>query len=201
MLNRISLSITIFKSNYFTKRKHFYLKLVIAINSGTMKSQKDNHSITETIVENLVDLIEKGNAHASLNDALKNMPFALLGEKPSDIPYSIWQLVEHIRIAQWDILEFSRNPDHKSPKWPEGYWTKEIAPDSEAEWELSIDQITKDRDSFIDLLKKAGDNLAKPFEHGTGQNLLKEALVLADHNSYHTGEIIILRRLLKAWHN
>ncbi len=166
-----------------------------------MKSQKDNNSMSEKIVESLVDLIEKGHAHASLNDALKNMPFALLGEKPGDLPYSIWQLVEHIRIAQWDILEFSRNPDHKSPKWPEGYWPKEIAPDSEAEWERSIDQITKDRDSFIDLLKMAGDNLDKPFEHGTGQNLLKEALVLADHNGYHTGEIIILRRLLKAWHN
>ena len=166
-----------------------------------MKSQNSNRSIPETVVANLVDLIEKGNAHASLNDALNNMPFALLGEKPDNLPYSIWQLTEHIRIAQWDILEFSGNPHHKSPKWPEEYWPEKKAPGSEAEWERSLEQIRKDRDSFIDLLKKAGDKLDIPFEHGTGQSLLKEALVLADHNSYHTGEIIILRRLLNAWHN
>ncbi len=166
-----------------------------------MKSQKDNGSMSETIVENLIDLIEKGNAHASLDHALKNMPFALLGEKPGNLPYSIWQLTEHIRIAQWDILEFSRNPRHQSPKWPEEYWPKEIVPPSPAEWESSIERIKKDRESFVDLLKNAAGDLDKPFEHGSGQSLLKEALVLADHNSYHIGEIIILRRLLNAWHN
>jgi hypothetical protein len=157
--------------------------------------------MSETIVENLVDLIEKGNAHTALDDALKNMPYAILGEKPGDLPYSIWQLVEHIRIAQWDILEFSRDPSHKSPKWPEEYWPKETTPALAPEWEKSIDQIRKDRKAFTELLKNAGNRLDKPFKHGTGQSLLKEALVLADHNSYHTGEIIILRRLLKAWHN
>jgi hypothetical protein len=164
-----------------------------------MKQQKGNSSMPAAIVENLIDLFEKANAHASLDEALKNMPFNLLGEKPGDLPYSVWQLAEHIRIAQWDILEFSRNPGHKSPNWPEGYWPKEIVPASVAEWESSIDRIQKDREAFINLLKNAGDGLDKPFEHGSGQSLLREALLLADHNSYHTGEIIILRRLLKAW--
>ncbi len=151
----------------------------------------------DTLIKELVDLLAKGNAHASLDDALKDIPFTLLGEKPGNLPYSIWQLAEHIRIAQWDILEFSRNPKHISPKWPDGYWPS--APESKVEWEKCIKQIVEDRDEFIELLKNAGNGINTPFEYGDGQSLLKEALVLADHNSYHTGEIIIIRRLLNAW--
>jgi hypothetical protein len=151
------------------------------------------------VVKNLVSLLEKGNAHVSLNDALKGIPFSLLGEKPLNLPYSVWQLAEHIRIAQWDILEFSRNPKHVSPKWPDEYWPKEQAPKSETAWQKCISAIEQDRNSFIELVKNAGDALDKSFDHGNGQSLLTEALVLADHNSYHTGELIIIRRLLNAW--
>jgi hypothetical protein len=154
---------------------------------------------TDPVVKELVDLLSKGNAHASLEDALKNLPFALLGEKPGMLPYSIWQLAEHIRIAQWDILEFSSNPKHVSPKWPDGYWPTAAAPKSKAAWVKCITQIVKDRNAFIDLIKKTGSNIDKPFKYGDGQSLLKEALVLADHNSYHTAEIIVIRRLLNAW--
>ena len=154
---------------------------------------------TETVISNLVDLLKKGNAHASLDEALKNIPFDLLGEKPAGLPYSIWQITEHIRITQWDIVEFSKNAKHVSPKWPDEYWTSSIKPASEKEWENCLEEIKKDRYSFIDLLKKAGEDLYKPFTYGDGQTLLREALVLADHNSYHTGEIIILRRLLHDW--
>ncbi len=153
----------------------------------------------EILMENIVDLIEKGNAHVSLDEALKNIPFQLLGKRPKGLPYSLWQVAEHIRIAQWDILEFSRNAKHVSPKWPEGYWVKETAPSSPGEWEKCLKQIKNDRKSFINLIKNAGDTLSHPFKYGNGQSLLKEALVLADHNSYHTGEIIIIRRLLGAW--
>ena len=125
----------------------------------------------------------------------------MLGEKPGNLPYSIWQLAEHIRIAQWDILEFSRNAKHVSPKWPDGYWPKEEAPESEAAWQKCMDTIQADRNAFIELIKNAGDALDEVFEYGNGQSLLKEALVLADHNSYHTGELIIIRRLLDAWNN
>lgn len=151
------------------------------------------------LITHLVKLIEKGNAHASLDKALKDISFELLGEKPLNLPYSIWQLAEHIRIAQWDILEFSRNINHVSPKWPDGYWPVERAPESEASWQKCIDAIKADRNAFIELIKSAGDKLDKVFEHGDGQSLLQEALVLADHNSYHTGELIIIRRLLNAW--
>ena len=164
-----------------------------------MKTEKSTAPQFSTLIENIVDLIEKGNAHVPLDDALKNIPFALLGEKPQGLPYSIWQIVEHIRIAQWDILEFSRNSDHVSPQWPDGYWPKEAVPKSQDAWNKCIEQIHADRNSFIELIKHAGDDLYEPFEYGSGQSLLKEALVLADHNSYHTGEIIIVRRLLNAW--
>jgi hypothetical protein len=164
-----------------------------------MQTQKKTGAGHKELIENLIHLIEKGNAHASLDKALKNIPFSLLGEKPGNLPYSIWQLAEHIRIAQWDILEFSRNSKHVSPGWPDGYWPVENAPESEAAWQKCIDAIHADRNAFIELVKSADDNLYKVFEYGDGQSLLKEALVLADHNSYHTGELIIIRRLLNAW--
>jgi len=164
-----------------------------------MKAQKTSSPEIAILVKNLVDLIEKGNAHVSLDKALENIPFSLLGERPGNLPYSTWQITEHIRIAQWDILEFSHGSKHVSPKWPDGYWPNETAPKSEDEWKKCIQQIQSDRTSFTELIKNAGDNLYKPFEYGNGQSLLKEALVLADHNSYHTGEIIIIRRLLNEW--
>ncbi|HEY5407333.1 MAG TPA: DinB family protein [Ginsengibacter sp.] len=164
-----------------------------------MNAQKNASPEFTILVKNLVELIEKGNAHISLDKALENIPFALLGERPDNLPYSIWQITEHIRIAQWDILEFSRNAKHISPEWPDGYWVKETKPQSDNDWTKSIEKIKTERNSFIELIKNAGDDLYIPFEHGTGQSLLKEALVLADHNSYHCGEIIVIRRLLHAW--
>ena len=162
-----------------------------------METQKNAGN--KDLIDNLINLIEKGNAHASLDEALKDMPYSLLGETPTNLPYSIWQLAEHIRISQWDIIEFSKNAKHASPQWPDEYWPAEATPQSEEEWEKCIKAIKEDRKEFIDLVKNAGDDLYKHFEHGDGQSLLKEGLVLADHNSYHTGEIIIIRRLLGAW--
>jgi len=153
----------------------------------------------DILIENLEDLLNKGNAHVSFDKALDNISFELLDKRPGGLPYSIWQLAWHIRAAQQDILEFSRNPKHISPKWPEGYWPSELKPNSEKEWKSCIQQIKSDRKEFVGLLKHAGNEIYKPFEHGSGQSLLKEALVLADHNAYHTGEIIIIRRLLNDW--
>ena len=158
-----------------------------------------NHSEHEILIENLIDLLNKGNAHVSLEEVLDGLNFHLLGKRPHDLPYSIWQLTEHLRITQWDLLEFSRDKNHQSPKWPEGYWPTETEPESGDQWEVCLKQITSDRNAFIELMRNAGESLYIPFEHGTGQSLLKEALVLADHNSYHTGEILVLRRLLNDW--
>ena len=163
-----------------------------------MKKEESNPA-HQILIENLMDLLKKGNAHVTTDDTLKDIDFHLLGKKPHNLPYSIWQLAEHIRLTQWDLLEFSRNQHHQSPEWPEGYWPKEAAPESEEKWADCLKRIKSDRDFFIGLLENAGENLYIPFKHGTGQSLLKEALVLADHTSYHTGEILVLRRLLNDW--
>lgn len=157
------------------------------------------NSKNDLLISNLTELLTKGNAHATLDDALKNIPFELLSKTPAGVPYNIWQLAEHIRISQWDILEFSRNPDYKDLEWPKDYWPSEKVPPSEEAWKKCVHQIKEDRHSFIELIKNAGENLYTRIPNGDGQTLLREALVLADHNSYHTGEIIVLRRLLKIW--
>jgi hypothetical protein len=151
------------------------------------------------MLKELEAALQKGNAHATFEEAVADIPHHLLGTIPDGLPYSLWQLIEHIRITQWDILEFSRDPRHQSPSWPEGYWPKEKAPAQAADLKRSIDRIIADRKSFIALLQKAGDDLHTPFEHGDGQTLFREALLIIDHNSYHTGEIIMLRRLLGDW--
>ena len=151
------------------------------------------------IIKELEAALQKGNAHATFEDAVKDIPHKLLGEIPQGLPYSLWQLIEHIRITQWDILEFSRNPKHQSPPWPEGYWPKEKAPAHAGDHKRSIDQTLADRKAFVDLLKKSPDDLHTPLKHGDGQTLFREALLIIDHTAYHTGEIIVLRRLLGNW--
>lgn len=163
-----------------------------------MKKQ-DTSSATQEIIQQLIALLTKANAHATFNDAIKNIPFEDLGKKPNNLPYSIWQITEHIRITQKDILEFSTNKNYKELDWPNDYWPKEAAPKNEASWKKCIDEIQKDLDEFIQLLNDENADLYTPFEHGNGQNLLREALLIADHTSYHTGEIIVIRRVLGNW--
>jgi len=151
----------------------------------------------EILIAELVKLLKGGSAHVGLQDAVANLPFHLLGERPHKLPYSIWQLVEHIRIAQWDMLEFSKDGRHKSPKWPDDYWPKETAPKSEQEWKDCLKQIDEDLKAFIELVES--EDLFEQIPHGDGQNILREALQIADHNAYHVAEIIVIRRLLNAW--
>ena len=151
----------------------------------------------ELLIEEIIKLLNGGGAHASLEDALDGLPAELRGVRPDNLPYSIWQLVEHIRIALWDMLEFSRDPNHQSPKWPDEYWPKEIAPANENAWNSSVQQIESDLEQFIGLLR-SGD-IYQRLPHGDGQSILREALQIADHNAYHTAEIIMIRRLLGAW--
>jgi hypothetical protein len=151
------------------------------------------------LVKQLKDLILKGNAHAMLDDALNNVPVKLRGVVPDKLPYSIWQLAEHIRMTQLDILDFSTNPDYHPMKWPDDYWPNKKAPKDAAEWEHTLKEIKKDRADFVKLLDAEDVDLYTPFAHGDGQNLLREAMLIADHNSYHTAEIIVIRRLLGAW--
>ncbi|WP_316825043.1 DinB family protein [Pedobacter miscanthi] len=152
---------------------------------------------TSILVTALKKLLNGGGAHVGLKDAVASLPFHLLGEKPHDLPYSIWQLTEHIKIAQWDMLEFSKDGAHQSPKWPDEYWPKEVAPKDEATWNNTLKQIESDLKEFIALLDKV--DLFAQIPHGDGQSVLREALQIADHNAYHIAEIVVIRRLLGAW--
>lgn len=164
-----------------------------------MKATSSASDTTKFVISELEALLEQGNAHATFENAVKGIPQKLLGVVPKDAAHSLWQLIEHIRITQWDILEFSKGPDHQSPSWPDDYWPKNPAPPDAHSLKKTLDQISADRKEFIQLLHAAGPAIYTPFPHGDGQSLFREALVLADHNSYHTGEIILLRRILGDW--
>lgn len=152
------------------------------------------------MIKLLISLLEGANAHTTLETATKDIPVKYRGMIPEGLPYSLWQLVEHIRIAQYDILEFSRNPDYQSPPWPDGYWPNNPAPPDDKAWKESLRKIKSDRNEFIELLKKPDVDLFAPFPHGDGQNLAREAMLIADHTAYHTGQIIVIRRLLGIYH-
>jgi len=151
------------------------------------------------IVEELIGLISSGNAHASFEDVVKGVSMDLLTVVPGDLPYGIWQLAEHIRITQWDIVEFCLGPDHESPKWPDEYWPAVGEKVTKVHWEATLAGIRKDRERFFDLLRDESKDLYAPFSYGDGQSIFREALLIADHNSYHCGEIIVVRRLLNDW--
>jgi hypothetical protein len=163
---------------------------------------KSATDLKETLVQELLVLFDGGNAHATFEAAVKDFPVALRGRVPEGLPYSAWQIVEHLRIAQRDILEFSDNKEggYREMKWPDDYWPKDPVPSSEAAWDHAIREIHADRSRFEKLLREADDkSLTEPFPWGDGQTLLREAFLIADHNSYHVGELIVLRRLLGAW--
>jgi hypothetical protein len=149
--------------------------------------------------QHVLELLHGGHAHADLDSALADFPAKLRGKKPKGAQHTAWQLLEHIRIATWDILEFSRNAKHVSPKWPEGYWPKTEAPPSAAAWNTSIRQARAFQKAMEKLVASKKSGLFKPIPHGTGQTLLREALLVADHNAYHIGQLVLLRRLLGAW--
>ncbi|HVW97941.1 MAG TPA: DinB family protein [Mucilaginibacter sp.] len=149
------------------------------------------------LISELSKLLLGGSAHASFHKAISGLKPELRGVKVENMPYSIWQLVEHIRIAQWDMPQFCKDANHESPKWPDDYWPKESEPKDNDAWNGAIRQIDSDLDEFIELMEHS--DLYQRLEHGEGQTILREALQMADHNSYHTGEIIAIRRCLGDW--
>lgn len=145
--------------------------------------------------EHLVKLLEARSAHLNFDDVLSDFPEDFRGVRPPGAPYSPWQLLEHMRLAQVDILDFSRNPGHVSPEWPEGYWPSvEYPPDPEA-WERSVRSFSEDLRAMQQLVTDMHHDLFEPIPHGTGQTLLREALVVADHNAYHLGQLSLLKQL------
>ncbi len=149
--------------------------------------------------DHLVDLLKSRNAHMDFDAAIRDFPAELRGKKVRGAPHTAWQLIEHLRIAQWDILDFSRDAKHVSPAWPDGYWPETAAPPDEAAWEKSIKRFRTDLRAMQKLVADPESDLFTPFAHGDGQTLLREALLVADHNAYHVGQLVLLRRLLGAW--
>jgi DinB family protein len=149
--------------------------------------------------EHLVYLLKGGGAHVHFTDAVEGFPEAKRGAFVAELPHTGWQLLEHVRIAQWDILEFSRNPKHVSPGFPEGYWPKTPGPPDDAAWKKSVDAFQRDLQEMIQLVKNPKTDLYAKIPHGEGQTILREALLLADHNAYHLGQLVDLRRAMGAW--
>jgi len=154
---------------------------------------------SDALRQHLLDLLRGRNAHADFDAVVADFPSRLRGVKPPGAPHTAWQLLEHIRIAQWDILEFSRDAKHKSPPWPEGYWPKTEAPPSAASWNNSLRSFRADLKALAKLVADKKTDLFTKIPHGSGQTILREALLVADHNSYHLGQMVLLRRLLGAW--
>ncbi len=157
---------------------------------------QDSH---QPLREQLVALLKGGQAHATFEDAVKDLPAKLRGARPDNFPHSPWMLLEHLRIAQHDILEFSRNEKHESPKWPEGYWPKNPEPSSADAWTKSVNQFKSDIKAMQELVSNAKTDLFAKIPWGDGQTILREALLVADHNAYHVAQLVDVRRLLGAW--
>ncbi|HMG84297.1 MAG TPA: DinB family protein [Terracidiphilus sp.] len=149
--------------------------------------------------KHLVEVLTGGHAHATFEQAVKGLPVELQGKVPKGAEHSPWQLLEHLRIAQLDILEFSRDSKHESPQWPEGYWPKEKAPADDKAWDKSVRAFRKDLKAMVALIEDEKTDLFAKIPHGDGQTILREALLAADHNAYHVGQLVLVRRLLGAW--
>ena len=153
------------------------------------------------LVRQLLALLQGGQAHAGFDAAVADFPVHARSQVPPRLPYSAWQVLEHLRIAQADILNFSAPPTggYHGLKWPDDYWPGEAAPPDAEAWERTIAAIHADRAKFEALLLKPNADLNRPFMWGQGQTLLREALLIADHTAYHVGELVVMRRLLGVW--
>ena len=159
----------------------------------------DDPLLRAVLLKQLTTLLDGGEAHVSFDHATADLPFGKQGIVPQGLPYSAWQLLEHLRIAQRDIVDFSDNTagNYRPLAWPDDYWPREPSPSGESAWPESLEQIRTDRARFEELLRTS--DLTTPFPWGDGQTLLRQALLIADHNAYHLGELVAVRRLLGEW--
>ena len=162
-------------------------------------ARKPGRREDRSLREHLIYLLKGGGAHVNFEDVMKDFPWSHRGTRAPGLPHTAWQLLEHMRIAQWDILEFSRNPKHVSPEFPADYWPKTVAPPEDAAWEKSLAAFRRDLRRTIALVKNRRTDLYARIPHSEGQTVLREALLVADHNAYHLGQIVNLRRALGIW--
>lgn len=163
------------------------------------KQKTTSSNNDKALREHIVYLLKGGGAHVHFMDAVEGFPEAKRGAFIGGLPHTGWQLLEHARIAQWDILEFSRNPKHVPPGFPEGYWPKTPGPPDAAAWDKSVEQFQHDLQEMIELVKNPKTDLYAKIPHGDDQTVLREALLVADHNAYHLGQLVDLRRALGEW--
>jgi hypothetical protein len=155
----------------------------------------------EMLREQLVDLLQRGNAHMSFEEAVADYPVEQINTVFPNGTYTAWHLLEHLRRAQWDILDFIRNPQYQEGEWPKDYWPAPDEQASEAMWRQTIDAFLVDRAALRDLVRDPQTDLYAPIPHGSGQNVLREILVVSDHNAYHVGEFAIMRQVMSTWGN
>lgn len=153
----------------------------------------------QSLRQHLLELLDGGQAHATFDQVIADFPTKLRGEIPNGLPHSAWMLLEHLRITQLDILEFSRNPKYEEMKWPDDYWPKSPAPPSAAAWDKSVKSFNDDLNGMKKLVSDPKTDLFAKIPWGSGQTVLREALLVADHNSHHLGQLIDVRRVLKIW--
>ncbi len=150
----------------------------------------------QALRDHLLYLLRGGGAHLDFEAAFGDLPTELQGAKPAGLSYTPWRLLEHMRIAQWDILEFIRNPRHVSPDYPDGYWPPTDAPPHERAWKESLAAFRADLEAVQEIVADPATDLIAVMPHGSGQTILREALLVADHNSYHLGQMVVVRTLL-----
>src|SRR5216117_4463824 len=163
------------------------------------KRARARTDVHRALRDHVVALLRTGHAHLGFEDVVADWPAALRGAKPPGQPFTPWRILEHIRISQWDIVEFTKSAKHVSPEWPAGYWPASDAPPDAGAWDTSVAQVKRDLQAMRRLVRDPATDLFARLPHGTGQTVLREALVLADHNAYHLGQLVLLRRLLGAW--
>ena len=154
---------------------------------------------TKTLREHLLYTLKGDGAHVDFEGAVKDLPAGLRGKRPKGAEHSPWEILEHLRIAQWDILEFARNPKHVSPEFPSGYWPSAQAPPDDEAWDKSVKKYRADLRALGEMVEDEGTDLFAAIPHGEGKTILREVLLAADHNAYHLGELVLVRRLLGAW--
>lgn len=156
-------------------------------------------SLDEAVRGQLGRLLGWEDAHAGLESVVQEIPPRMRGTVPDGLPYSAWQLLEHMRLTQNDILEFCRNPDYTEPHWPDDYWPRSHSPPTPDAWDASLAAFRRDREALQQLAADASVDLLARIPHGSGQTILRELLLVADHNSYHTGQLVALQRVLGIW--
>ena len=160
----------------------------------TSKRVRPSDRRDKSLRDHLLYLLKGGGAHIGFDDAMRDWTLQLAGVKVANFPHTAWMLLEHMRLAQWDILDFSRNSKHVSPPWPEGYWPKSAAPSDEKAWTASMAAFKNDLRTMERLVADQRVDLYAPIPWGDGQTILREALLLADHNAYHLGQLVMLRK-------